>query len=290
MRATISKENIFKSSILFFSVTAFILSALLFTSCSESENLEVSDDTNLIAQIETASKIAVEVSSLPAATASVFNGELADSFVESAQLASNLGYKVMLITDNESRSEAKSEVFFSLQGRQLNDTNERRIKRRHHCFQFVFPVDFIMPDNSSITLNSKDDWSLLRNWYTENPDVKERPELVFPVDVTLEDATVQTLIDREDLKAIKDSCKRGKDKRKCFKFELPVSFTMPDASVIEVNERADFKLIRAWHKANTDATEKGSLNFPVNIIFKDGTTATVNNETEYRAAKESCRD
>lgn len=290
MKTTISKESILKSSILFLTVSAFILSALLFTSCSDSDGLEVSSDINLIEQIEAASKTTVEASSLPSATASTFNGDLADSYATNAQLASGLGFKVSVITDNESRSEETSEVFFSLEGRQLADTNERRTKRRNKCFEFVYPIDFIMPDNSSITLNSKDDWGLIREWYDANVDVNERPELVFPVDVTLEDGTIQTLLDRDELIAIKDSCKKGKNKRKCFKLVLPVTFTMPDASVIEVNERADFKLLREWHKANPDVTEKGSVNFPVDIMYRDQTTATVNDQTEFDAAKDSCKD
>ncbi|MFY9242796.1 MAG: hypothetical protein WAO74_07195 [Polaribacter sp.] len=290
MKTTISKENILKSSILFFTVTAFILSALLFTSCSNSDGLEISDDTALIEKIENSAKTTIDASNLPSATISVLNGDLSDSFIENVLLAEGLGYKVSVITDNVEREEIDSDVYFSIQGRQLNDKSERRNKRRFKCFKFVFPIDFIMPDATSITLNSKDDWSLLKDWYAVNTDVKERPELVFPVDVTLEDGSVQTLIDLDELKAIKDSCKKGKDKRKCFRLVLPVSFTMEDASVITVNEKADFKLLREWRKANPDATVKPALNFPVTIEYKDGTTETIADETEYVAAKESCTD
>ncbi|KGL64201.1 hypothetical protein [Polaribacter sp. Hel1_85] len=291
MRTSISKESILKSSVLFLSISAFILSVLLFTSCSDSEGLEtVADDATLISQIESATTEVVAVNNLPAATTIVFNGDLADSYVQSAELAVGLGYKVAVATDNLSREEATSDVYFSLAGKQLTDTNEKRRRRRFKCFEFVFPIDFIMADNSSITLNSKEDWTLIKDWYEANPDVTERPELVFPLDVTLkEDGTVQTLIDLDELKAIKDSCRKGKDKRKCFKLVLPVSFTMADASVIEVNERKDFKLLREWHKANPDVTEKPVLNFPVDIFYRDQTTATINDATEYAAAKDTCK-
>ena len=289
MKTTISKDSVLKSSILFFTITAFILSALLFTSCSDAEGVEVTDDTTLIEKIESASKISVESTSLPSATASVLDGDLADSYIEKVQLANDLGFKVSLVTDNDARAEAKSDVYFSTQGRLLNDTNEKRRGRRNKCFEFVYPIDLIMPDNSSITLNSKEDWSLKKAWYEANPDATERPELVFPVDVTLEDGTVQTLIDSDELKAVKDSCKKGKDKRKCFKLVLPVSFTMPDATVINVAERADFKLLREWHKANPTIKEKGSLNYPVDIFYRDQTTVTINDETEMEAAKQGCK-
>ena len=289
MKTLISSERVQKASVVFLSISAFILSMLLFTSCSESENVEtVADDATLISQIESAKTVTVDASSLPAATASVFNGDLADSFITNVALASGLGYEVSLGTDNASREEATSSVFFSTRGDQLTDTNTKRQKRRHKCFEFVFPIDFIMADATSITLNSKEDWTLIREWYTANPDVTERPDLVFPIDITLEDGTVQTLIDSDELATVKDSCEKGKNKKKCYKLVLPVSFTMADASVIEVNERADFKLLRAWCKANPDATEKASLNYPVDVIYRDNTTATINDEAEMDVAKEVC--
>ena len=292
MRTSISKKSIFKSSILFFTTTAFILSALLFTSCSDSASMDdlETDDSVLIEKIESAAKVSVLASSLPAATETVFRGDLADSFVTGAELAAGLGYKVAIATDNESREEEKSDVYFSLKGKQLVDNNEKRGNKRHKCFQFVFPIDFIMPDATAITLTSKEDWDLVKQWYRANPDAKVRPELLFPVDITLEDGTVQTLIDRTELIAVKDSCKKGKDKRKCFRLELPVSYTMPDASVIAVNEKADFKLIKEWYIENPTVEEKGVLNFPVDIMYKNETTATINSADEMLAAKVACQN
>jgi hypothetical protein len=290
MKTVIFSKRIFKSSILFFTASVFILSALVLTSCSDSDmsNEMAIDETVLIEKIEKAVKIAVTEASLPVAVETTFRADLVDSYFASAELAVGLGYKVAIATDNESKEEATSDVYFSLKGKYLADTNAKRTKRRHKCFVFVYPIDFIMPDDSSITLTSKGDWSLLKAWYTINPDTKERPRLLFPIDVTLEDGTIQTLIDRTELVTLKDSCKKGKDKRKCFKLVLPVSFTMPDATVINVTEKADFKLLREWHKANPKATSKESLIFPLDIEFKDGTTKTVNDQTEFNAAKDAC--
>jgi|TARA_B110000240_G_scaffold149769_1_gene165876 hypothetical protein len=292
MRTSIFKQGIFKSNMLFFTIASFILLGLLFTSCSDSDSIDgfELDSSLLIEKIESATKESVASSSLPAATEIALRGDLADSFVIGAELAAGLGYKVALGTDNESREEIKSDVYFSIDGKHLADTNKKRKKRRHKCFEFVFPIDFIMADDTAITLTSKDDWSLIRDWYDANPDETERPELLFPIDVTLEDGSVQTLIDSDELKVVKESCKKGKDKRKCFKLILPVSFTMPDATSIDVIERADFKLLREWRKANLGATEKGILNFPVDIVYKDGDLVTVNDQTEFEAAKDACRN
>jgi len=290
MRISILNQKSQKLNVLFLSTSAFILSVLLFTSCSENETIEtMTDDATLISKIESATKVSLDETSLPAATASVFNGDLADSYITNVGYASGLGYEVSIGTDNLSREELNSTVFFSKEGKKLADANEKRAKKRAKCFHFVFPIDFIMPDDTSITLESKEDWVLIRDWYKENPGVKVRPEFVFPVDVTLEDGTVQTLIDRDELIAVKNSWKKGKNKRKCYKLVLPVSFTMADATVIAVNERADFKLLRAWCKANPNSTEKPSLNYPVDVIYRDDTTATINDEAEMKAAKESCK-
>ncbi|WP_439130639.1 hypothetical protein [Polaribacter sp.] len=290
MRTSISKENILKSSILFFTITAFILSAFVFTSCSDSEGIELTNETALIEKIENATKITVDASDLPSVTKAVLKDDLADTYIDKVQLAAGLGYQVAVVSDDVTFQEAKSDVFFNTQGKQLLDTSNKKRGRRSKCFEFVFPVVLIMPDDSSITLNSREDWSLKKDWYEANPDVTERPELVFPLDIILEDGTLQTLIDSEELKAIKDACKRGRNKRKCFKLVLPVSFTMADDSVIEVAERADFKLLRAWKKANPDIKERPAINFPVNVEFRDGTIETIEDEEGYKAAKESCTD
>jgi len=290
MRTSIPKQSIFKSSKVLYTIIGFFFSVLVLTSCSDSDGmngLEI-DDTALIDEIEIATRVSVASTSLPSATETALRGDFADSYIVEVELAKDLGYKVLLETDNESRVEAKSEVYFSTKGKLLKDLKEKRIRKRYKCFQFVFPVDFIMPDTTSITLNSKDEWIMIKDWYVANKGVKKRPELVFPVDVTIEDGTLQTLIDKGDLRRMKDSCKKGKDKRKCFKLILPVVYTMQDGTIIEVKERADFKLLRAWHKANPTVKEKGVLNFPIDIEYKDGTSATINDQKAFEAAKDAC--
>jgi hypothetical protein len=289
MKTTISKENISKSRILLLTLSVFIVSVAFFTSCSDAEGISGTADTALIEKIESATKTAIEVTSLPSATANAFNDDLSDSFIESVALAQGLGFKVAIITDNVAREENKSDVFFSIEGRQLKDDRAKFKKRRHKCFEFVFPIDFLMPDTTTITLTEKADWILIKEWYETNPDLKERAEIVFPLNISLEDGTVQTLLEVAELKEVKNSCRINKDKRKCFSLVLPISFTMPDETMITVAKKTDFKLLRDWHKANTNVKEKGALNYPVDIRYKDDETATVNDATEMQAAKQACK-
>lgn len=246
------------------------------------------DDVSLIEKIELASKVEVDASSIPTVAQATLNQEFGDSFIESIQLAEGLGYKVIVDTFNESKVEAKSNVYFSEKGRSLNDTDEKRMMKRQKCFEFVFPLDFIMPDDTSITLKSKEDWNLVKEWYSSNSSVKARPQLSFPVDIKLEDGTIQTLLDRDELMEVKKACALNQNKRKCFEFQLPVSFTMPDNSIIVVNKRADFLLIRRWHLANPKMQVRASLNLPVVIKFQDGTSKGINSLDELKAAKAAC--
>ena len=80
------------------------------------------------------------------------------------------------------------------------------------CFFFIYPITYIMPDATSITINSKDDRVnkvLIRKWYTENPGVDEKPALQYPVDVKLKDGTLVTLNNDDDMQAIKEDCGQG---------------------------------------------------------------------------------
>ena len=77
--------------------------------------------------------------------------------------------------------------------------------KRVRCFDIVYPYSFTMPDDSVITLNSKEDKYLVREWYRANPGTNERPELQFPVDVEFQDGTVLTVNDETELQAAKDS-------------------------------------------------------------------------------------
>lgn len=289
MKTTNLKTSISKLPFSTITFTTVLLFFVLLSSCSDTNEIET-DDTALIEKIESASKTNISENQLPLATEIAFSGDLADSYIASVELASGLGYKVSIETDNAEREEATADVYFSLQGKQLLDRREKAKKRRHKCFKFALPLTLFMPDNTTITLNEKEDWVLVRQWYKDNSTSKERPQLVFPLNIELEDGTVQTLLDIDELIAVKKACKEAKDKRKCFKLVLPISFTMPDASIINVTERVEFKLVREWHIANPDIKEKGVLNFPLDIEYKDGTIVTINDATELRTAKQDCKN
>ena len=265
---------------------------LFVVSCSNDSEMNdtFTDDTALINKIELASKEIIDVSNLPSTAKVVIDKDFADSSIESIQFAKGLGFKVSLITNDESITESKSDLFFSSKGEKLDDVNVERNAKRQRCFQFVFPIDFLMPDDSIITLNNNTEWSLVREWYKSNSGVKKLPSLSFPVNIRLQDGTLQTLWDRTDLIEMKDACKLNQPNTKCFEIKLPASFTMPDSTVIVVNNRIDYIKIRRWHLAHPRVLKKATINFPINIIFKDGSEKEISNMAELAEAKSICRN
>lgn len=96
-----------------------------------------------------------------------------------------------------------------------NDEDMQRYRKeceegRMPCFAFIYPITYIMPDGTEITLNSEDDVenkTAIRAWYGDNPGNEGRPALLYPLDVKLKDGTTSTLESDKDLHEVRDGCK-----------------------------------------------------------------------------------
>lgn len=101
----------------------------------------------------------------------------------------------------------------------INNRHEmHRAKRRckgdggdkERCFEFVYPVTYIMPDDTEIIVNGEDDGSRaeIRAWYAAHPDVKKRPEIKFPVNIKYKkNDAIKTINNREELRRAYEACK-----------------------------------------------------------------------------------
>ena len=83
--------------------------------------------------------------------------------------------------------------------------------RAETCFYLVFPVTYVMPDGSTISVTSDDEdgWSDLKDWYEENEDSEDKPELQYPVDIvveTEEGSSTVTINGEEEMAAAKREC------------------------------------------------------------------------------------
>ena len=57
------------------------------------------------------------------------------------------------------------------------------------CYEYVYPITFILPDESTVEISSEDDesgWGLIRRFYEENSNYEEEPFLQFPVEIIVE--------------------------------------------------------------------------------------------------------
>jgi len=163
------------------------------------------------------------------------------------------------------------------------------------CFELVFPVTYLMPDGSTITVENGEDWDSIKDWYDENPNAEERPELQYPVDIIFDDETL-TIDNAEEMNMVKRECWEYEDEgRECFALVYPVTFIMPDGSsiVVAADDEDGWEEVKNWYDANPESEERPTLQYPVDIIYRanDGdSTVTINNEEEMEAAKDECRE
>jgi hypothetical protein len=161
------------------------------------------------------------------------------------------------------------------------------------CFELVYPVTYLMPDGSTITVENDEDWDPIKNWYDANPNAEGRPELQYPVDVVLDDETF-TVNSAEEMGEIKRECWEDEG-RECFALVYPVTFVMSDGSTItvETDDEAGWQEVKDWYDANPESDERPTLEYPVDIVYETDagdSTVTINNESEMEAAKDECWD
>jgi hypothetical protein len=118
-----------------------------------------------------------------------------------------LQFPVNVEFDDETVTVNSEEELRELKQECWRDESEER-----QCFELVFPVTFIMPDASTITVDTDDDagWQPVKDWYEANPDSDERPTLQFPVDIIYEtedgDSTLSINND-EEMENVKIRCR-----------------------------------------------------------------------------------
>lgn len=285
MKTTNTETRVLKGSIIFLMISALFMTTVLFTSCSENSDTVGLDDEALISAIETASKTTVTVTDLPSSAQTDLETDYANDDVYEVSKADGLGFEVRLVTTDGSFTSELNRAYFDTNGRQLEDRRRPRLGRRRSCFKINFPFSLTMPDDSVITLESRADRVLVRQWYQANPGTNERPQLVFPIEIEYQDGTTVEINSQEELITAREECRTVR----CFDLIYPYSVTMPDGSTITLNSEDDRELIRAWYESNPGVHQRPVLVYPIDIMFEDGTTQTVNNADEYQAAKQSCQ-
>ncbi|GJM33566.1 MAG: hypothetical protein DHS20C18_25670 [Saprospiraceae bacterium] len=192
----------------FLSFLAVVLFA--FTSCEKSS--EVMSDDALIQAIQEANKQNISATTLPAEASSLLTQDYAESYVEIASLAPELGYEVSMRRGMGTCIGERTEVYFDRNGRELRRHRDRERRRgeegrdRHECFNLVFPVTFVMSDGAEISGTAEEIRAEIRAWYAANPDTRANPTLQFPVDLVFENGTTTTVSNNEGIRRAYASC------------------------------------------------------------------------------------
>ena len=176
----------------------------------------------------------------------------------------------LVIENQEEMRSAYQECYPKRDGDWSRDRDET-------CFTLVFPVNYVMPDGSTISVTSDDEdgWSDLKDWYEENEDSEDKPELQYPVDIiveTEEGSSTVTINGEEEMAAAKRECHTEweedwdeDDERDCFEYVLPVTFLMPDGSTITVEDEEGWYSLRVWYEENRGYEEEPSIQYPIDI-------------------------
>ena len=176
----------------------------------------------------------------------------------------------LVIENQEEMRSAYQECYPKRDGEWSRDRDEA-------CFYLVYPVTYVMPDGSTISVTSDDEdgWSDLKDWYEENEDSEDKPELQYPVDIvveTEEGSSTVTINGEEEMAAAKRECHTDweedwdeDDERDCFEYVLPVTFLMPDGSTITVEDEEGWYSLRVWYEENRGYEEEPSIQYPIDI-------------------------
>lgn len=281
----------------------FLFAFVMFTSCDKEKT---NADAELIAAIQAATdKQEINAADLPISSQQLLDSDYSESFSENNRLAPELGYEIILRRGEGTRAGEKNEVYFDLDGRKLLSDREQKIdcrkedcteygKDRKECFRLVYPVTFVMSDDSELTVaNEEEMWTEMKEWYANNSDLKEKPVFQYPVSIIYEEGISKVIETEEAMEEAYKACKNDKweDKEMCFRLVYPVDFTMPDGSIFTldiVDGKENWDDMKDWYEANPLSKDKPELVYPVDIQLEATTTETVNNEAEMIEWKESC--
>lgn len=190
------------------------------------------------------------------------------------------------------------------------------------CFDFVYPVSYLMPDRTRMMFNSREEINIRMNeWHKMHPDFNGKASLVFPVEIIYPDGTVKMIRSQADLDMAKKDCykddkdrdgdkdgdrdgdKDGDDKdddkwsdkdpngdRPCVTFFYPLTYVTPDGQRVQVNSEEERDMLFEKWSRNTDALgmREPQLMFPIKVMLANGEIVAVYGQDELNKYKKDC--
>ena len=165
-------------------------------------------------------------------------------------------------------------------------------KSNEECFEFIYPISFVLSNESEITINNDEDWDKIDLWYEENYDVEDGPEIEYPFSISMDGSIFEVKNDVDFLELIYliiTFCGDYEEdyEEECFEFVYPISFVLPDGSEITINNDEDWDKIDLWYEENKDSEEEPEIVYPFDVIVENE-IITVESEEDLDRLEEVC--
>ena len=193
-------------------------------------------------------------------------------------------------TTNENLTNRSETSFFRTAG--SSDPGSPGDTTNIDCFDFIYPITILMPDESAIEVNSMDELeNLIDQWFEENPYQEEEPTFQLPVTVVLEDGSEQVITEEEELCYLFEECD-DYDEEECYAIIFPVDLRLPDGKILTIN--SEDELDEAWDEwentAGPDAEEYPDFVYPIQVAFEDGSMKELSDPEELEELDDWCYD
>ena len=80
-------------------------------------------------------------------------------------------------------------------------------EKKDDCFTIVYPISFIMPDGSNISMLDEQDWDSIKFWYEQNSNVDNRPILQYPITIINKDNSSEIINNDDEMLLLKQNCR-----------------------------------------------------------------------------------
>jgi len=159
------------------------------------------------------------------------------------------------------------------------------------CFDFVYPVELVLPDGTTQMANDDDEMvSIIVGWFEANPDSEDFPTFTYPIEVIV-DETTQAVNSDEEMEALFEECEHDDDYDLCFDITYPVQVIFPDGSTADVNSDEElYTEAENWYVQNPSSMDDPTFAYPIEVRMEDGSTRSIANDEELDALFEECFD
>jgi len=124
-------------------------------------------------------------------------------------------------------------------------------------FDTVYPVNYIMPDGSTFTIENKDNYRDLQVFHQ----------------------TLQARVEKRE--------RNSENTTSYIEMIYPVTYIMPDGSTLIVENNEGYYYLQLWYEENPDSKEHPSMQYPVQLSIKGDRVITINSDNEMEKAKQA---